>query len=47
MMGVALVLAAPFAPPFVTLVLIMGGLLVASLGSIVYSYVAWRQEKRT
>lgn len=44
--GVLLVLAAPFAPVIATFVLIMGGALVAALGSVVYSYLAWRQEKR-
>lgn len=44
--GVALVLAAPFAPVFVTLVLILGGAVVASLGAVIYSYVVWRQERR-
>lgn len=43
--GVLLVLAAPFAPAAATFVLIVGGLVVASLGSIVYSYIAWRQER--
>lgn len=44
--GVILVVATPFVPAAAAIALIMGGVIVAALGSVIYSYVAWRQEKR-
>lgn len=45
-LGVLLVLATPFTPASATFILILGGILIVALGSVIYSYVAWRQEKR-
>ena len=45
-LGLALLLSAAFAPPVATFALILGGALVVSLGTIIYSYIVWRQEKK-
>lgn len=45
-LGVLLVLAAALAPIVATFVLIIGGVVIVALGTLIYSYVAWRQEKR-
>ena len=45
-LGVLLVLATPFTPASAAFILILGGILIVALGSVIYSYVAWRQEKR-
>lgn len=45
-LGVLLVLAATLAPSAATFILILGGVVIVVLGTVIYSYVVWRQEKR-
>lgn len=45
-LGVLLVLAAALAPAAATLILIVVGVVIVSFGTIIYSYLAWREEKR-
>lgn len=44
-LGILLVLTAPFVPTAATFALIIGGVVGLALGITIYSYVLWRQEK--
>jgi uncharacterized membrane protein len=45
-LGVLLVVSAALAPAAATFILVVGGVVIVALGTIIYSYVVWRQEKR-
>jgi uncharacterized membrane protein len=44
-LGVLLLLSGPLAPPIVTVVLVLGGVIAVGIALTLYSYVLWKQEK--